>query len=78
MQVYNGAKPSHEPVLFKNIQNSQWKIIVLGKQCGKSSLISMTSNVEVLTLKRKSVVVSIMKLSVFILFIFKQMKEYNL
>jgi hypothetical protein len=42
MHVYNGAKPSHIAVLFKNMQNSEWRVIVLRKQDRKSSLITTT------------------------------------
>jgi hypothetical protein len=66
--VCNVAKPAHIPVLFQNTQNLKWRVTGLGKQCGKSSLISMTSNMKVHTLDRKSIGVSIMNPSVFIVF----------
>jgi hypothetical protein len=70
------AKPSHIPVLLQN-RKLKWRIIVLGKQCGKWSLISMTSSMKVLTLERKSIGVSTMKLSVFIPFTIKQIINFT-
>jgi hypothetical protein len=73
MHVHNGEKSSHIPVLLKNFQNSQQNNCIR-KARRNSSLISVISNMDVLTLERKFVSVSIMKLSVFIPFTFKKMK----